>query len=184
MVMAVGVLPMIDAKAGGVMYTKDPNNPESGNLIINSVRGLGKLVVDGSVSPDIFYVRKDNLSIAEKKMGTQDKILVCREDGDIEEVYISPDILEPSLEDETIIKLAKIGIEIEEFYNSPQDIEWVVDKDGNIFIVQTRLLRIFEKFNESKVLLPTRLPNYTIILDRGLTACKGVGWQSLYSKKR
>lgn len=183
MVMAVGVLPMIDAKAGGVMYTKDPNNPESGNLIINSVRGLGKLVVDGSVSPDIFYVRKENLSIAEKKMGTQDRILVCREDGDIEEVCISPDISEPSLEDEIIIKLAKIGTEIEEFYNSPQDIEWVVDKKGNIFIVQTRLLRIFEKFDESKVLLPTRLPNYTIILDRGLTACKGVGYGKAFILK-
>lgn len=176
MVMAVGVLQMIDAKAGGVMYTKDPNNPESGNLIINSVRGLGKLVVDGSVSPDIFFVRRENLSIAEIRMGRQDKILVCRQEGDLDEVCISEAHSEQYLEEHVILNLAKIGLEIEDFYKVPQDIEWVVDGDGKIFIVQTRPLRIFEKFDDSKVLLPTRLSNYTIILDRGLTACRGVGF--------
>lgn len=183
MVMAVGVLPMINAIAGGVMYTKDPNNPESGNCIINSVKGLGKLVVDGSVSPDIFYVRKDNFSIAEKKRGNQDKVLICKDEGDIEELCIAVENYEPSIEDEIVIKLAKIGKEIEDYYKSPQDIEWVVDKEGNIFIVQTRQLRVFEKIEDQKVLLPTRLPNYTIILDRGFTACKGIGYGKAFILK-
>lgn len=66
--MAAGVLSMVNAKAGGVMYSKNPNNPESENIIINAVKGLGKLVVDGAVTAETYIVsRKPDISILEKK---------------------------------------------------------------------------------------------------------------------
>ena len=33
MVMAVGVMTMVDAAAGGVMYSRDPNNPSSDHIL-------------------------------------------------------------------------------------------------------------------------------------------------------
>jgi pyruvate,water dikinase len=50
MVMAVGVLEMVDAKVGGVMYSRDPNDPGNDTVMINAAWGLGMAVVDGSES--------------------------------------------------------------------------------------------------------------------------------------
>lgn len=183
MIMAVGVLPMINARAGGVMYTKDPNNPESDNIIINSAKGLGKLVVDGSITPDMFSIKKDNLSILEKKLGKQDKILSFKDEGDIEEIPFFQDKNSFSLTDEQIISLSKIGLEIEKYYNHPQDIEWAVDENNKIYILQTRPLRIAEYKSEPKVLLPTRISGHNIILEKGFAACKGIGYGKAFVLK-
>ncbi|MEW6602905.1 MAG: PEP/pyruvate-binding domain-containing protein, partial [Nitrospirota bacterium] len=45
LVMAVGVLRMIDAISAGVVYTSDPNNPEKNVVVINATLGLGAAVV-------------------------------------------------------------------------------------------------------------------------------------------
>ena len=49
MAMAVGVLGMVDAKAGGVVYTRDPNDPASEHILINALYGFGKFIGDGTV---------------------------------------------------------------------------------------------------------------------------------------
>ena len=56
MVMAVGVLTMVDALAGGVMYARDPNAPEREAVIISAIWGLGKPVVDGTETPNFLAV--------------------------------------------------------------------------------------------------------------------------------
>jgi len=45
---------MIDSITSGVVYTSDPVNPESNLLLVSSIFGQGKLLVDGIVSPDLF----------------------------------------------------------------------------------------------------------------------------------
>ncbi|MEJ2296612.1 MAG: PEP/pyruvate-binding domain-containing protein, partial [Candidatus Lokiarchaeota archaeon] len=45
----------------------------------------------------------------------------------------------PSLTDKQTLELSKIGIKIEEiFRGNPQDIEWAIGQNGEIFILQTR----------------------------------------------
>ncbi|GAQ93853.1 pyruvate, water dikinase [Thermodesulfovibrio aggregans] len=183
MVMAAGVLSMVNAKAGGVMYSKNPNNPESENIIINAVKGLGKLVVDGAVTAETYIVsRKPDISILEKIPGKQNKMLLCKEEGDIEEIPLPDSHATLSLSDEQIVELSKMALKIEEYYGCPQDIEWAVDENDNIFILQARPLRIIEK-KESKVLLPTRIKDYNILVEKGITACKGVGYGKAFVLK-
>ncbi|MCX8034475.1 MAG: PEP-utilizing enzyme [Thermodesulfovibrio sp.] len=179
MVMSAGVLAMIKARAGGVIYSQDPNEPESKNIIINSVKGLGKLVVDGAVKPDVFIVNKDSFSIIEKRRGQQSKMLICSTQEGIEEVIIDDADNELSLSDEEIIKLAKIANQIEQHYGRPQDIEWAIDEENNINILQTRPLRIKDK-KGLKVLLPTRIKGYNILINQGVTACRGVGYGKVF----
>lgn len=59
MIMSVGVLAMIDAKAAGVIYSRDPNNPKADTLIISAIRGLGRCVVEGVVTPETYVVSRD-----------------------------------------------------------------------------------------------------------------------------
>ncbi len=177
MVMAVGVLKMINAAAGGVMYSTNPNNPESNTIIINAVKGLGKLIVDGAVTAETYIVSKTpELKILEKIPGKQNKILLCKKEGDVEEIVLPSPITGNSLTDEQIIALAEIALKIENYYEYPQDIEWAIDEDGKIYLLQARLLRVVEKKNEPRVYLPTRIKGYNVLLDKGLTACKGVGY--------
>lgn len=174
-VMAVGVLRMIDAKTGGVVYTMDPNDPEKDIKIINAVRGLGKAVVDGSLEPDYYSVSRKTGNILEKRITEQRVMLVCNHEGDIEE-RIVPDEMKgkPCLTDEQIKALSDYASALEGYYGGPQDIEWAIDHDDHIYILQSRPLRIMEIEREA-LKVPRRVEGYNILLERGIIACKGIG---------
>ena len=48
--MCVGVLRMVDAVSGGVLYTANPLNIRDRSVIINAAWGLPKAVVDGTTA--------------------------------------------------------------------------------------------------------------------------------------
>jgi pyruvate,water dikinase len=177
MVMAVGVLSMVDAASGGVMYSRNPNDPASDHILINAVNGLGVWVVDGTVTPDTYIVsRHPEGAIIERVISNQEKMLICCKDGELKEEAV-PDSKKGKqcVSDEQIKELSKYAIQLENYYKAPQDIEWAIDNSGKIYILQSRPLRTFDIFTSPKVCLPTRIEGYNILLDKGVIACKGVG---------
>jgi len=185
MVMAVGVLQMIDASAGGVMYTRDPTDPEKDHILINSVYGLGKAVVDGMFSTDTFTVSRHPAgSILSRNVAHKDKMLICREDGGIEEIPVPENRREtPSLTDEQISTLAHYGLELENHFGSAQDIEFAAGADGQIYLLQSRPLQIVLSGAPTGPSLPTRMEGYNIILDKGVIASKGIGYGKAFILK-
>ncbi len=175
MVMSVGVLRMIDAKAGGVMYSRDPNNPEKRTTIINAIWGLGNLVVDGTEDPNLYIVSRDENFISEKRVPEQKSMCTCNAEGDVADVIV-PDNLKGvhCLTDEQIMMLSGYAEILENHYNEPQDIEWTLDGNNQIYILQSRPLRTFQSVS-SMVQVPRRLEAYNILIDKGVIACKGVG---------
>ncbi|MDI6889573.1 MAG: PEP/pyruvate-binding domain-containing protein [Thermodesulfovibrionales bacterium] len=179
MVMSVGVLEMIDAKAAGVMYSRDPNRPKEDTLIISAARGLGKSVVEGVVTPEAYVLSRDNLEIIERNIPEQKAMFVCRADGEIEEVSLPVEMKgKPSLSEEEIKTLAEYAIAIENHYESPQDIEWAIDKGGRPYILQTRPLMILTR--EPTRPVPIHVAGYNILIDKGIIACKGIGFGKAY----
>ncbi|MFH0932990.1 MAG: PEP/pyruvate-binding domain-containing protein, partial [Nitrospirota bacterium] len=180
-VMSVGVLAMIDAKAAGVMYTRDPNNPEEDTLIISAVRGLGKSVVDGVVTPETYTLSRNHLEIIKRNIPEQKCMFVCKPEGELEEVILSDEMKgNPSLSDLQIKTLAEYAIAIENHYKAPQDIEWAIDKDDKPYILQTRPLLILKEKTKP---VPTRIEGYPLLVDRGVIACKGIGFGKAYIVK-
>src|SRR4030043_926169 len=176
--MSVGVLAMVDARAAGVIYTRDPNNPEEDTLIISAARGLGKSVVDGVVTPETYTVSKNNLETIKKNMPDQKSMFVCKPEGELQEVSLSEEMQEnPSLGCEQIKTLSEYAIALAEKYKAPQDIEWAIDKDGTPYILQTRPLLILKEKTRS---VPTRIEGYNISIERGVIACKGIGFGKAY----
>ncbi|HTG01599.1 MAG TPA: PEP/pyruvate-binding domain-containing protein [Nitrospirota bacterium] len=174
-VMSVGVIQMIDARAGGVAYTKDPNNPDSDTLIINAANGLGKTVVDGTVIPDTYAVSRTNHEILFRNISDQRVMLVCADGGDIaEKVVTDQGGMAAALSDAEVTTLAGYATELEKAYGKPQDIEWAVDKNGGIFLLQSRPLKTAAS-TSAHMAVPRRVDHYPLLVDKGLIASRGVG---------
>jgi len=120
--MAVLVLKMIDAAASGVLYSTDIADSESGNLKIHAVRGLGEALVAGETSADILTVaKKPELRIVGKRPA-----------GDR--------ATEVPLGDDLVLQLAQWGLNLENYFEQPQDIEWTLDQQQRPILLQSRPL--------------------------------------------
>ena len=150
--LSVGVMKMVRSDVGtsGIMFTLDTETGFKNVVLINSIYGVGEMIVKGRVVSDQFYVFKPTLAlglpaIISKKIGSKDHKYIFAPAGGLKEVpVLAKDQNKFSLSDAEIIQLAKWAVEIENHYGNPQDIEWAKDgKTGNLFIVQARPETIF-----------------------------------------
>jgi pyruvate,water dikinase len=146
--LSVGVQKMVrsDLASSGIMFTLDTETGFSNVVLINSIWGIGEMIVKGKITPDQFYVFKPTLnegykSIIVRNLGRKDRKYVYSKGQGIKEVKIPANKqFRFSLTDEEVIKLAQWACLIEKHYNGkPQDIEWAKDgQTGQLFIVQSR----------------------------------------------
>jgi pyruvate,water dikinase len=139
---AVPVQRMIASVTSGVMFTVEPVTSNTKEIVIEAIYGLGEGLVSGEVTPDLYIVDKEKLSIISKRISRQKNKLARNPGNNGKDINtwqpIDKDLQEkPKLSDEEIIQLAKIGKQIEAHYQFPQDIEWAKE-NGKYFIVQTR----------------------------------------------
>ncbi|HCY84247.1 MAG TPA: hypothetical protein DHV36_03835 [Desulfobacteraceae bacterium] len=154
--MGVLVLEMIPPKISGVMYTRSPENKGQGSqdlshgdaddINIHAVYGLGEFLVEGRAVPEIIHVEKnDPLKIRCREAGRQSHRLIPSSGGGTRVVDVSPDRAgRPVLDKEQVLSLAKAGTSLESFFNGPQDVEWCVDADGHLRLLQCRPLHTSE----------------------------------------
>ncbi len=146
---AVPVQRMVQSEAAGVMFTVEPNTSDRSTITIESVLGLGEMIVSGDVTPDHYLVNKADMKITAKEIKKQEWKLVKKAGAhgklDNVKVDLTPEEqARQKITDTEIIKLAKIGKQLESHYDFPQDIEWATEK-GEIYIVQTRPITTTEK---------------------------------------
>ena len=141
--MCVGFMPMVDAIAGGVMYSRNPLNIRDTSIIINSVWGLARAVVDGSVDPDVFVIsRSQPVEIIEKNIKLKELQFVCDLTEGVCRMTLTGDKGgAQSISDDQSLELASMGDKLEQYYGAPQDIEWAVTPEGSIYILQCRPLK-------------------------------------------
>jgi len=139
---AVPVQKMVDSEASGVIFTIEPVTSDTSKIVIEAVFGLGEAIVSGEVTPDLYIIDKDGLKISTKKIGKQEWQLIRNPATDDKganiQVPLPPSAqTQQKLTDDDIIQLAKLGKQIEDHYQFPQDIEWAKE-DKKLFIVQSR----------------------------------------------
>ena len=139
---AVPVQRMVQSETSGIMFTLEPETSDKSKIAIDAVLGLGEMIVSGDVTPDEYIVDKDKLIITTKKIKPQEWKLIRSDGGKGEEVNIKVPLTaeeqaQQKINDDDIIALAKIGKQLEDHYQFPQDIEWAKE-NNQIFIVQTR----------------------------------------------
>ncbi len=142
--MGVAIQKMVDSKVSGVMFTIHPITSNKDVIVIESVWGVGEGLVSGLCTPDNYLIDKITFEILQKKISSKDIEIVYDEkiQENVSKKVSSAKRTLPCLSEEELIELAKIGKKIEEYYGSPQDIEWAIDANlkfpKNIFILQSR----------------------------------------------
>ena len=149
---AVPVQKMVQSQASGVMFTIEPVTSDNSKIVIEAVYGLGEAIVSGEVTPDLYIIDKEGVKISTKKVAKQETQLIRNPAAVQGEANIWVPIApaeqnQPKLTDDDIISLAKLGKQLEDWYQFPQDIEWAKD-EKKIFIVQTRPVTTIKEVTE------------------------------------
>jgi pyruvate,water dikinase len=140
--MAVLFLMMVPARAAGIMYTRDPSDLKSKVLWITATRGLGVDIASGRVAADLFLVSRSRPhSVVERKIVHKEEQVIAHVGGGVGRTPLTPDEAdEPSIREHHIRNLAGWALAIEHHFGTPQDVEWVLDEDDRLWIVQSRPL--------------------------------------------
>ncbi|UCD18102.1 MAG: hypothetical protein JSV44_04110, partial [Candidatus Zixiibacteriota bacterium] len=176
--MSVGCVSMVDAAVSGVIYTRDPVEPDNGCMVINSIYGLGKYLVDGKLTPDNFHISCADGSIREMNLATKPICLVIDLGGGTIEEPV-PETLQraASLTEKQLRQLAEYALRLEEHYNCPQDIEWAIDRNGEVFFLQSRPLRVLRC---GTIASEPDISRLTVLIDGGTTVCPGAAGGQVY----
>ncbi len=159
--MAVGCLAMAPARVSGIMFSRDPDEPQSEAMLITAVWGLGKYAVDGTITPDLYKLeRTPPYAVREARVAVKPMALKCRPEGGCDPVELPEEqAASPCLTTVELAALADIALRLEEHFGGPQDIEWAIDDGGEVFILQSRPLRISAPaFGEAARKRPPELP--------------------------
>ncbi|MFC2062245.1 PEP/pyruvate-binding domain-containing protein, partial [Elusimicrobiota bacterium] len=144
---AVVVQEMVDSEVAGVMYTQDPVTGNPGRVVINTSYGLGETVVSGIVNPDQYELSKETgEEVKEAVIGTKRiRIVGDPEKGGTKIEYVDIKARrQRSLTTAQTKALAMIAEALEEFYGSPQDIEFGI-KGNTVYILQSRPIAVKPK---------------------------------------
>ena len=137
--MAVVVQRMVDAACAGVMFTRSPTTGDKSVITIEGAWGLGSAVVSGEVTPDKWVIGKITGDISSRAISDKHAKQVPAPGGGIVEVALEgAERTTPCLTDEQLQALREVGRKVERHYGKPQDIEWALDKDGKVLLLQSR----------------------------------------------
>ncbi|MCH4178272.1 MAG: phosphoenolpyruvate synthase [Megasphaera sp.] len=150
--LSAAVQMMVFSKAAGVMFTVDLVTGDDSTITIEGAWGLGEYVVQGTVTPDNFKVKKDDLSIISKMINTKPVKLVRKPGGDCEEQLVPVDDQKKQvISDEQVKELASYAKAIEKHYGCYMDMEWGVDeRTDKIWLLQARPETVWSRKNKEK----------------------------------
>ncbi|GIJ41151.1 phosphoenolpyruvate synthase [Micromonospora andamanensis] len=106
--MAVVVQRMVDAEVAGVLFTANPLTGSRSQAVVNAAPGLGTAVVDGTTVADHYVL--DGTEPAEHGCLTPVRLTELRE----------------------------VGMRLHHRLGAEQDIEWAYDRDGTLWLLQSR----------------------------------------------
>jgi len=137
LLVAVVIQAMVDSEASGIMFSINPLNKNEDEIMIEAGRGLGEMIVQGMITPNNFLIDKKTLQINSKNISNQQLMMIYKNGETIEMPVPSELKNSPVLQDKEVQELARLAIQIEQHYGTPQDIEWTLVKN-KFYILQSR----------------------------------------------
>lgn len=119
--MAVLLMPLVEARAAGVVYTKDMDRSQAvdGVLSVYAVPGVGESLVSGRSKAQTWsFTREEEPFAMQEPEGNQ--ALMATDQA---------------------LELARACMELETMFGGPQDVEWAQRPDGRFVMLQSRPLQ-------------------------------------------
>jgi phosphoenolpyruvate synthase/pyruvate phosphate dikinase len=135
---AVLVQAMVESRVSGVMFTANPVNGASHEVVIESIYGLGELLVQGEITPDHYIVHKQRRNTLIHDIVEKQFMLKRNSDGGQTRVEVPAHLShKPTLMKPQIDELMTMAAATEAYYGYPLDIEWAYD-DKQLYLLQAR----------------------------------------------
>jgi pyruvate, water dikinase len=172
--MCVAGLVMLSPRSSGVIYTRNYVSDSADAMKITSLWGLAEQLVDGSASSDMFTMDRKTRTVIKRDIIRKDNRLLPVPGGGVRLEQVPDDEQEiSSLDDTAIMALCHYGLMLEEYFGGPQDIEWAMDKTGDLFIIQSRPLNM-PPSPAYHYAGPIDLTKHQLLISGGRTASSGI----------
>jgi pyruvate,water dikinase len=184
--MAVACQLIVDAKVSGVLYTLDPRAPDRDVMLINATWGLGAPVVSGKVRADLYTMdREEPYPLKSLDIVRKPEKLVPQKGGGTDIRTVHQELqTKTCLTDEQMKQIAEAGLKIERYFKKPQDIEWAIDHEDNLVILQARSLNIKDQVANLVCDISSVLDDFSIIFrDKGSIAQEGISTGKVFLVK-
>ncbi len=112
---AVLVQPLIEPAYGGVMFGIDPVTGRTDRRVVSAVTGGPERLVSGEVDGSRYVLDPATAKVLD----------FAANDG-------------PKLESRHLRRLVDLSAQVASVYGSPQDVEWAIDTDGTLWLLQSR----------------------------------------------
>lgn len=174
--MCVACMRMVNAEAGGVVYTRNPLGLRNDCLTITVALGLPKAVVDGSGQTDLFLVHRESLEVVRRSVAVKSSRCVCNPQGGVTTEPVEyAEGGRAALDDDEIRELAGACMALEAHFGCEQDVEFAFERgeEGRrrLYILQSRPLQMqSEENHEARATRDAA----ALLLRGGVTASKGV----------
>jgi rifampicin phosphotransferase len=138
--MGIIIQRQVQASLSGVLFTVSPGDLDE--MLLEYCGGMGEALVSGAVNPGRVSIRRPPHDRSDMRAGLYRWTKTA-----------SPDDPAPAeaflLNDVQIAKLTRLALHIERTFGAPQDIEWTIDGDGELWIVQSRPITARSKAGRS-----------------------------------
>ncbi|XP_035679829.1 prodigiosin synthesizing transferase PigC-like [Branchiostoma floridae] len=144
--MAVVVQEMVPAEVAGVLFTQHPVTGHPGKMVINANYGLGESVVSGESHPDTITLSRGvdgSCQVKGVDLGSKtQQVVPLDKGGTAVQAVTSAQSEACCLSNDIAVKLGHIGVQVENAYGGPQDVEWAVSQ-GTVYLLQARPITTF-----------------------------------------
>ena len=131
--MAVVVQQLVPAEVSGVLFTRDPLDPQGRRMLVEASWGLGENVASGRLTPDRYHLDRDTGAVLEQVVAVKPTMHTVSGPRPVPPERQNVPCLTP----DQLAQLAELGRRVEALYGDARDIEWAW-ADGRFWLLQAR----------------------------------------------
>lgn len=126
--MGVVIQALVASQASGILFTRspDPSPAYTNCLVLEYCAGFGDRLASGELNPGRISI--DRTDFQWQEMAAPEQLADCGPTRQLVTQHIK--------------HLAQAALKLERYFGCPQDLEWTIDPQGQLYIVQTRPITV------------------------------------------